>query len=72
MLVAAAADLDLDLARSFMVGDRWRDTVAGIAAGCQAIFVDRDYAERKPTEFAVKVDGLPAAASWILEQGITR
>ena len=35
MLVDAARDLGLDLAHSFMVGDRWRDTAAGLAAGCQ-------------------------------------
>lgn len=70
LLLDAAAELGLDLAASFMVGDRWRDTEAGIAAGCQAIFIDRGYSERKPTEFAVKVDGLPEAASWILERGI--
>jgi D-glycero-D-manno-heptose 1,7-bisphosphate phosphatase len=34
MLLAAAEDLRLDLARSFMVGDRWRDIVAGRRAGC--------------------------------------
>jgi len=66
MLVTAAADLGIDLARSFMVGDRWRDTAAGVAAGCRAIFIDRDYLERKPTEFAVKVANLAEAASWIL------
>jgi D-glycero-D-manno-heptose 1,7-bisphosphate phosphatase len=70
LLVDAAAELGLDLAASFMVGDRWRDTEAGIGAGCRAIFIDRGYSERKPTEFAVKVEGLPEAASWILERGI--
>ncbi len=69
LLVDAAAELGLDLTRSFMIGDRWRDTAAGLAAGCQAIFVDRDYSERRPTEFAVKVEGLPEAAEWILERG---
>ena len=68
LLVDAAADLDIDLAASFMVGDRWRDTDAGLAAGCRAIFIDRGYNERKPTSFAVNVAGLPEAAAWILEQ----
>jgi D-glycero-D-manno-heptose 1,7-bisphosphate phosphatase len=69
LLVDAARDLGLDLAHSFMVGDRWRDTVAGLAAGCQAIFIDRGYSERQPTEFAVKLEGLSEAAAWILERG---
>ena len=72
MLTRAAAELGLDLTRSFMVGDRWRDTEAGVAAGCRAIFIDRDYAERRPTDFAVKVSSLPAAADWILEQRAPR
>src|SRR5262245_15896635 len=32
MLRQAAADLDLDLSRSFAIGDRWSDVQAGIAA----------------------------------------
>jgi len=67
LIVTAAAAFGIDLAHSFMVGDRWRDIEAGLAAGCPAIFIDREYAERKPAGFAVKVTGLPAAAAWILE-----
>ena len=68
LLVNAARDRGIDLATSFMVGDRWRDTDAGLAAGCRAIFIDRGYSERKPERFAVNVAGLPEAAAWILEQ----
>jgi len=67
LLVDAARDRGLDLATSFMVGDRWRDTDAGVAAGCRAIFIDRGYNERKPERFAVNVPGLPEAAAWIIE-----
>jgi D-glycero-D-manno-heptose 1,7-bisphosphate phosphatase len=68
LLVNAAQDLGIDLSASFMVGDRWRDTDAGAAAGCRTIFIDRGYSERSPTHFDVKVAGLPEAAAWILEQ----
>jgi D-glycero-D-manno-heptose 1,7-bisphosphate phosphatase len=66
MLVTAATDLGIDLGASFMVGDRWRDVDAGIAAGCRTVFIDRDYRERKP-ESAIHVADLPEAATWILE-----
>ncbi|MDA0675959.1 MAG: HAD-IIIA family hydrolase [Proteobacteria bacterium] len=46
MLQAAATALALDLGRSVMVGDRWRDVGAGRAAGCRTVWIDRSYAER--------------------------
>ena len=67
MLLDAARDLDIDLAQSFMVGDRWRDVDAGAAAGCRTIFVDREYAERRPTTFDARVTSITQAATWILE-----
>ena len=39
MLHRAAADLDLDLRASFMVGDRPSDVVAGSRAGCATCLV---------------------------------
>jgi D-glycero-D-manno-heptose 1,7-bisphosphate phosphatase len=45
LLVNAARELNIDLARSWMVGDRWRDIDCGVAAGCRTVFVDRGYAE---------------------------
>jgi D-glycero-D-manno-heptose 1,7-bisphosphate phosphatase len=45
MLLRAARELGLDLARSWMVGDRWRDIDCGHAAGCRTIFIDYGYNE---------------------------
>ncbi|HTL68180.1 MAG TPA: HAD family hydrolase [Lacunisphaera sp.] len=67
MLLAAARELGLDLARSWMVGDRWGDIDAGHAAGCRTILVDHGYSERapaQPPEFTVK--SLSAAVGIIL------
>lgn len=65
-LLAAAHDHDIDLGRSFMVGDRWRDVEAGKRAGCRTIFIDYDYAEKQPESYDYKVYSLQEAATIIL------
>ena len=48
MLLRAASELGLDLANSWMIGDRWSDIDAGHSAGCRTIFIDWGYLERSP------------------------
>ena len=48
MLFDAEESLNIDLKRSFMVGDRWRDIEAGQNAGCTTFFIDYGYRERSP------------------------
>ncbi len=69
LLRRAAESAGIDLAASFMVGDRWRDIEAGRAAGCRTLFVDCDYSERRPDAPDVTVRSLAEAADWILRQG---
>jgi D-glycero-D-manno-heptose 1,7-bisphosphate phosphatase len=45
MLLRAAMAHDIDLKRSFLVGDRWRDVDCAHAAGCRAVFIDHGYRE---------------------------
>jgi D-glycero-D-manno-heptose 1,7-bisphosphate phosphatase len=45
MLLRAAGELGIDLAQSWMIGDRWRDIDCGHAAGCRTILIDRHYTE---------------------------
>jgi D-glycero-D-manno-heptose 1,7-bisphosphate phosphatase len=47
MLLDAARDWGIDLGRSFMVGDRWRDVEAGRAAGCRTVLIEGGYDERR-------------------------
>ena len=67
MLLESAMELDIDLAESFMVGDRWRDTQAGHAAGCRTIFVDNGYIQDGPHQPDRTVRSLTEAVSFILE-----
>ncbi len=48
MLTDAARALGIDLARSWMIGDRAGDIDAGHTAGCRTIFLDWGYAEAAP------------------------
>src|SRR5687768_17273513 len=54
-LVQAASDLRLDLRRSFMVGDRWKDIEAGKAVGARTVLVRTGYG--REAEEANSVDG---------------
>lgn len=69
----AAADLGIDLSRSFSVGDRWRDVRAARAAGTRSVMVRTGYGhseEHAPPAGVttdVIVDNFAAAAGWILE-----
>jgi D-glycero-D-manno-heptose 1,7-bisphosphate phosphatase len=68
MLYAAAVEAEIVLARSFMVGDRWRDIDAGHRAGCRTLLVN---AMDEPVEShpdAVAAD-LPAGVDWMLSVG---
>jgi D-glycero-D-manno-heptose 1,7-bisphosphate phosphatase len=70
MILDAAARMDLHLAESFCVGDRWRDIEAGKRAGVKAIFVDRGYGERRPADPDAVVANLPDAVKVIESQGV--
>jgi D-glycero-D-manno-heptose 1,7-bisphosphate phosphatase len=45
LLVEAAREFGLDLAASYMVGDRSSDIACGAAAGCTTLFIERHYRE---------------------------
>lgn len=67
LVLALAARHGLDVGRSWMIGDRWRDVSCAVAAGCRSIFIDYGYAETfrgPPADFVVK--SLPEAADLIL------
>ena len=75
MLVAAAWEHDLDISRSFMVGDKATDIDMAHNAGCTGILVQTGFGDRvlggeyqhhtRPDYIAAD---LPAAVDWILSQ----
>jgi D-glycero-D-manno-heptose 1,7-bisphosphate phosphatase len=75
MLFDAAVEHDLDLERSYMVGDWWSDVAAGHAAGVTSILVRGSSMDGVPVEAKleehgltpdVSVDSLGEAVDWIL------
>ncbi len=67
MLLDAAREHGIELAKSVMVGDRWRDVEAGRRAGCKTVFVAAGYSERPPESPDLTVRGLGEAVPWILD-----
>lgn len=75
MLEQAARELNIDLQRSFVIGDKISDLAAGRAVGCRNILVRTGYGGEEEKAFAdypwqpdFIADNLPAAARWILLQ----
>jgi D-glycero-D-manno-heptose 1,7-bisphosphate phosphatase len=76
MLVQASAEHDVDLTRSFVVGDRHSDVELAHRVGARSIMVRTGYGEGEilwhASRWILKPDfiavDLSAAANWILEQ----
>ena len=74
MFLRAARELDLDLPRSYGVGDRWHDVQAAQAAGAVAVMVRSGYGATelaRPTNDVTPAhvaDTLIDATTWILRQ----
>lgn len=67
MVLRAARELEVDLSRSFLVGDRWRDIDCGHAAGCRTIFIDHGYGEALRQSPDFRASDLEHASKIILE-----
>ena len=77
LLLRAAVEHDVDLARSFMIGDRMTDIIAGASAGCRTVLVETGQHQARPIETSDPIDqsifpdhtcaNLAEAARWILE-----
>jgi D-glycero-D-manno-heptose 1,7-bisphosphate phosphatase len=78
MIEDAARDLEVDLGRSWMVGDRWIDVAAGNAAGVRTVLVRSGHAARVKEMPApgIRADAilnnLMEAVGWILQGSTSR
>lgn len=68
MFKAAAKRLSIDFSKSYMVGDRCGDVIAGLNAGCYTIFIDRGYDACVDAKPDVVVHSLPQAVDHILKK----
>ena len=80
MLLAAQVDLQLDLGRSVMVGDRWSDVGAAVAAGVGNIMLVGPLSREQPgpdpppggiasaPAGLVRLGDMPAVVCWFAEQ----
>jgi D-glycero-D-manno-heptose 1,7-bisphosphate phosphatase len=73
MIHRAAREHDIDIARSFVVGDRWLDVRMGQAAGAKTVLVRTGYGleeEAQPdgTVADAVADTLMDASAWIIQR----
>jgi D-glycero-D-manno-heptose 1,7-bisphosphate phosphatase len=66
LLLQAALDHDIDLEKSFMIGDRWKDVEAGQRAACKTVWLDNQYEENEPKRAPdYTTNSLMQAVMWI-------
>ncbi len=66
MLLQAARDMDLDLGRSWMIGNQSRDVQAGTSAGCRTVLLGGDTTAREESRPTAAVDSFDEAVQIIL------
>jgi D-glycero-D-manno-heptose 1,7-bisphosphate phosphatase len=66
MLLDAARDFEIDLARSVMVGDKTSDIECARRAGTRSILVATGYGLSEACEPDFRASGVPDATDWIL------
>ena len=76
MLTDAARDHDVDLSRSYMIGDHWSDAEAGLRAGCRVVLVRTGHGPQEIARLTSEqhrrvdyiADDLAEASDWVLAQ----
>ena len=76
MLTEAARDHDIDLRRSYMIGDHWSDAEAGLRAGCRVVLLRTGHGPQEIARLTSEqhrrvdyiADDLAEASDWVLAQ----
>ena len=58
MIFEAKKRWNIDLKKSFIIGDREKDIKAGLNSGVKKIFIDNGYSEKKPIFYNYKIKNL--------------
>jgi D-glycero-D-manno-heptose 1,7-bisphosphate phosphatase len=68
-ILKSAEEYQIDLKKSFMIGDRWSDVEAGRRAGCRTIHLDSGYVEMAPEKPDFNAGNFTRAVEFILQSG---
>ena len=66
MLESAICKYNIDISKSFLIGDRYSDIMAAKNINCNSIFIDRKYLEIYPKTQIMTVTSLKKAVDFIL------
>lgn len=66
MLIKAIKDYNINVNKSYLIGDRYSDIEAAKKIKCKSIFIDRNYDEIRPVDQIKTVDSLNQAVNYIL------
>lgn len=66
LILAGEKEYKIDIKKSYMVGDRYSDVQAAIAAGCVPIFIDYEYVETPDFDGTMRAMDLLQASKFIL------
>ena len=65
LLLEAVKKWNIDITKSFMIGDRYKDIEAGSVVGCRTFFLDNKYKENPPNKPTFIVSSLLEATNII-------
>jgi D-glycero-D-manno-heptose 1,7-bisphosphate phosphatase len=68
MLISAIKKHNLNINKCYLIGDRAGDIVAAKKVGCRSIFINRYYAEKKPTDQIKTVKSFAEASKYIIRK----